>query len=113
VHDNEKPRRSQSEDLAEIADVEARTHADADARLASAPVNSSLNMIVAQMEADEEAAHRARERAQTAEEVEESARIRMSEVEIAIEVPFLRDRELRRTFSQSKRAHAAAAIAAG
>lgn len=113
MHDDEKPRRSQSEELAEIADVETRTHADADARLASAPGNSSLSMIVAQMEADEEAAHRARERAETAEEVEESARIRMSEVEIAIEAPFLRERELRRTFSQPKRAHAASAITAG
>lgn len=71
----------------------------------------SLGKIVAEMEADDEAAFQARERAETPEEREESARIRMVEASTASETPALRARELQKTFSQSVPAYAAAAMA--
>lgn len=111
MHDAEKLRRPRSEELAEIADSEACKQANADAQLAYPSSNPPLSTLVGQMEGDEDAAYRAREEAETLEEAEESARIRMTEIEIAIEGPFLRERELRRTFSRSKRIHAAAAAA--
>lgn len=109
MQDAEKPRRPKSEELAEIADREGRAHAAADAQLGCAPAHPPLSALVAQREADEEAEYCARESAETPEEAEESARILMTEIEISIEAPPLRERELRWTFSGKKRVHAAAA----
>jgi hypothetical protein len=62
------------------------------------------------MEAEEEAAFQARERAETPEEAEDSARILGVERGIAADIPICRERELRRTFGQvGGRAYAAAA----
>jgi hypothetical protein len=109
MQDAEKPRRSRSEALAEIADRERRAHATADAQMACAPVNPPLSALVAQMEANEEAEYRARESAETLAETKESAQIVLTEIEISIETPILRERELRRTFSGNERVHAATA----
>jgi hypothetical protein len=109
VLDDDKPRRSRDDELAELADSEARKHAVADARLAWVPLAPSLAEIVANTEADDEAAYQARERAETSLEREESARILAIEAKIEAERPILRARELRRTFARLKPTYAAAA----
>jgi hypothetical protein len=109
MQDADKPRRSSSEESAEILELEVRKHTDADARLGYPFANPPLSALVGQMEDAEEAACCAREEAETPEEAEESARIRMTEIQIEIEAPVLRERELRRTFARDKRVHAAAA----
>ena len=107
--DDDKPRRSRDDEQAEIAERESRKHAVADARLGWVPPATSLAEIVASMEADEEAAYQARERAETSLEREESARILATEAQIEAERPILRARELHRTFSRPKPTYAAAA----
>jgi hypothetical protein len=115
LRDDEKPRRSRVDELAEIKDFESRKHVAAEERLSPVPsaVNPELSLgeIVVEMEADDEAAFQARERAETPEEREESARIRMVEAAIATEIPALRARELQKTFSRPAPAYAAAAMA--
>ena len=105
--DDDKPRRSQADELAEIEDLEARKHTAANARLAWVPPGPSLAEIVAEMEAKEEAAYQDREHAETPFEREESARIQAVEAETEAEIPALRARELHRTFSRVKPAYAA------
>lgn len=104
--DSEKPRRPSAEAWAEIADLEAQKHADADAIWSR---TQSLSGLVAEMEEREEADYRARERAETAQEKEESRRLLEVEAEIEAEIPVLHARELRRTFSLPARAYAATA----
>lgn len=104
--DSLKPRRPSSEAWAEIIDFEARKHAEADAMLSP---TSSLSGLVAEMEEREEAEYRARERAETAQEEEESRRLLETEAEIEAEIPVLHAREMRRTFSRPARAYAAIA----
>ncbi|HEV7400369.1 MAG TPA: hypothetical protein VGN84_08860 [Solirubrobacterales bacterium] len=66
--------------------------------------------IVSRIEADDEAAFQARERAETPEEAEESAMILGAERNIAAEIPICLARELRHAFGRAGgRAYAAAA----
>lgn len=110
-----KPRRPRSEELEEIAAFEARANQrDQEHRSCIPPaVNPafSLGEILAEMEADEEAAFQTRERAETPDEQEESHRILGVEAQIEMEVPRLRARELQRTFMRSSHRYAAAACA--
>lgn len=62
------------------------------------------------MEAEEEAAFKARERAETPREREKSARIVAAESEIWVDIPVCRARELLRTFRGTSRLYAAAAV---
>jgi hypothetical protein len=107
VQHAEKPRRSRAEELAEIDRYIAGAVRAEEERWRPIPpaVNPSLalNEIVDQLEADEEAAFLARERTETPEEREEAARLLAIEAEIAAEVPLLRERELRKTFSRPPR----------
>ena len=100
--DEERPRRPKSDELEEIAAFEAKINDLDQRRWPPIPpaVNPTLPLseVVARMEADEEAAFQARERAETPSEQEESHRILMIEAEIEDEIPLLRRRELQRTF---------------
>jgi hypothetical protein len=62
------------------------------------------------MEADEDAALQARERAELPEEAEESARILATEREIQAEIPICRARELSRTLGLARSSYATAAL---
>lgn len=73
-------------------------------------VGLSLTAIVHRMEGEEETAFKARERAETPREREESARITAAESEIQADIPICRARELQRTFGGTGRAYAAAAL---
>ena len=112
MRDDEKPRRSKADEIAEIRDREAEVQAAGEPRWVPPAVAPDLPLaeIVSRMEVDEEAALQARERAETPEEAEESARILRSEHGIGADIPNCLARELRRTFGQaSDRAYAAAA----
>lgn len=112
VHDEEKPRRSKADEIAEIRDREAEVQAAAEPRRVPPAIAPDLPLaeIVSRMEANEEAAFQARERAETPEEAEESARILGVERNIAADIPICLGRELQRTFGRAGgRAYAAAA----
>lgn len=115
MHDDEKPRRSKADEIAEIRDREAEVHAAAEPRWVPPAIAPDLPLaeIVSLMEADEEATLQARERAETPEEAEESARILGVERGIAADIPIRRARELRRTFGRADGRVYAAAAAAG
>jgi hypothetical protein len=113
VHDDERPRRSEADEIAEIRDREAEVQAAAEPRWIP-PVMAPdlpLSEVVSRMEADEDAAFQARERAEMPEEAEESARILGVERNIAADIAISRARELQRTFGRAGgRAYAAAAV---
>ncbi|HEX7059991.1 MAG TPA: hypothetical protein VF176_09095 [Solirubrobacterales bacterium] len=117
MRDEEKPRRPKADELADIRDFirdfESRRQVAVEEKSRWAPPtvnpNLSLGEIVARMEAEEEEACQARERAETPEERKESLRILRVEAEIEAEIPLLRLRKLRKTFSRPKLAYAATA----
>jgi hypothetical protein len=111
VRDDEKPRRSKADEIAEIRDRDAEVRAAGEPRWVPPAVAPDLPLaeIVSRMEVDEEAAFQARERAETPEEAEESARILRNERSIGADTPSCLARELQRTFGQAGgRAYAAA-----
>jgi hypothetical protein len=99
------------DEIDEIRDREAEVQAAGEPRWVPpiAPDLPSAEMV-SRMEADEEDALQARERAETPEEVDESARILGIERSIAADIPIRLTRELRRTLGRAcGRAYAAAA----
>lgn len=112
MHDDERPRRSRADEIAEIRGYEADVQAAGEPRWVPPAVapNLPLAEIVSRIEADDEAAFQARERAETPEEAEESAMILGAERNIAAEIPICLARELRHAFGRAGgRAYAAAA----
>lgn len=112
VDDDHKPRRPRADEIAEIREREVEVHTAFEARRISPATAPDLPLaeITLRMEADEEAAFQARERAETPDEAEESAWILAAEREIEADIPGCRARELMRTFGRSHRPYAAAAV---
>lgn len=108
--DDLKPRRSRCEEEAEINDRIARADAITEERFRrelERPPGSALLLEAEQREMEEESEKRERAEMETASERAESERLLRTEAEIEAERPFLRQRELRRTFSQRVRRQAA------
>lgn len=110
VEDDLKPRRPQWEEKAEIDDLIARSGATAEERFLrelERPPGEALLLEAEQKEMEDEADLRAWKEMETASERAESERILRIEAQIEAERPFLRERELRRTFSQHRQPQAA------
>ena len=114
MHDDLKPRRSRSEEQAEITSAIARAQADADAPRIQALQNPPLWLLVEEREEAEEGASRRREAAETIREREEAECLLATEAEIAAEIPTCRARELARTFplefGSGRRSHSLTAV---
>jgi hypothetical protein len=100
--DHEKPRRSRSEEKAEIIDLIRKAQARADDEMFGIR-DESLATQVARMEADEETRLDARDRTQPPEEREASERLAREEAETLAEVPFLHAKERRRQAAAASR----------